>query len=73
MRNDIYKQKGFKNRSEYLYSLAEEYDCGEDTVFALASVLGRDEDFDGLISSIEDHCESSCFSDEEDLEEIEMF
>jgi hypothetical protein len=49
-----YTENGFANRREYLESLCDEYD--RDTVFMLASILGSSEDFDGLITSLED-CE----------------
>ena len=41
-------------RNEYLESLADEYGVDTETVFAIAKLLGPDEDFDGLISAIED-------------------
>ena len=47
-----YTENGFANRRDYLESLCEEYD--RDTVFTLASILGSSEDFDGLITSLED-------------------
>ena len=52
--NNIYIENGYKNRKEYLVSLANEYGVFVDTVFALASVLGAVEDFDGLINSLEE-------------------
>lgn len=51
---NIYQQRGFKNRREYLTSLAEEYDVNVANVIALADLLGPEEDFDGLICSLED-------------------
>jgi hypothetical protein len=48
----IYKENGFESRRDYLESLCEEYD--RDTVYALASILGSSEDFDGLVTSLED-------------------
>ena len=47
-----YTANGYANRRAYLESLCEEYD--RDTVYALASILGSSEDFDGLITSLED-------------------
>jgi len=47
-----YKQAGFANRREYLESLCEEFD--REKVFVLASMLGANEDFDGLVSMLED-------------------
>ena len=49
---NIYKENGFENRRAYLESLCEEYP--RDAVYALASVLGSNEDFDGLITTLED-------------------
>lgn len=50
----IYEENGYANRREYLESLAEEFDIPSETVFALASLLGKSEDFDGLINALED-------------------
>jgi len=47
----VYTENGFKNRQDYLNSLAEDY--GE-KVFFMADVLGPSEDFDGLVTSLED-------------------
>ena len=46
-----YIENGFNNRKEYLESLCEEYD--PQAVYALADLLGPDEDFDGLVTSLE--------------------
>ena len=54
MENNIYVENGYKNRKDYLHSLAEDFDVDYSTVAALASVLGPNEDFDGLISELED-------------------
>ena len=48
----VYTDNGFANRKAYLESLAEEY--GEDLVETLTSVLPASEDFDGLVTSLED-------------------
>lgn len=42
-------------RDGYLRDLAFEFDVPEDTVFMLADLLGPNEDFDGLINSLEDY------------------
>jgi len=47
----IYIDNGFANRNDYLNSLREEY--GE-AVDLLISILPASEDFDGLITSLED-------------------
>lgn len=51
----IYKAQGFENRKAYLEFLCQEYDRG--TVYALAGVLGPSEDFDGLVTSLEDYAD----------------
>jgi hypothetical protein len=48
-----YQLNGFADRKEYLESLCEEYP--RDIVYALASILGSSEDFDGLVTSLEDY------------------
>ena len=48
---NAYQIAGFKNRAEYLESLCKEYP--RELVFGFASILGPDEDFDGLITSLE--------------------
>lgn len=51
---NIYEEKGYKNREEYLDEMAAEYDVDRGTVGVLAEVLGDSEDFDGLICELED-------------------
>ena len=51
---NIYQKYGYKNRTEYLRGLALEYEVDVEYVFTAASMLGPSEDFDGLISAIED-------------------
>jgi hypothetical protein len=48
-----YQLNGYANRREYLESLCEEYP--RDIVFMLADLLGASEDFDGLVTSLEDY------------------
>ena len=49
-----YKERGFENRSEYLKDLFQEHDVEAYVGFAVADMLGPNEDFDGLINSLED-------------------
>lgn len=51
----VYTDHGFDNRTEYLKELAQEYDHA--VVYALADMLGPEEDFDGLVTSLEDYAE----------------
>ena len=53
MKPNPYQAHGYENRRAYLESLAEEYPA--DFVYALADVLGPNEDFDGLITALEDN------------------
>ena len=50
-----YTDRGYENRRDYLESLALDYDIPKSTVFSLASFLGQNEDFDGLISTLDDY------------------
>jgi hypothetical protein len=51
MKND-YEAKGFADRSDYLRNVAENYGVTYKTVRMLADMLGEIEDFDGLISHL---------------------
>jgi hypothetical protein len=51
----IYQENGFANRREYLDSLALELGLDRDTVYLMATMLGPSEDFDGLVTSLEDY------------------
>ena len=52
---DIYIENGYDTRAEYLDSLAEEYGMDIDVVLNLAEILGPNEDFDGLVTTLQDH------------------
>lgn len=54
MSEDIYQQHGYKNRADYLMSLADMYGVPYDTVLMAAYTLGPGEDFDGLPTMLED-------------------
>lgn len=51
----IYEKNGYENRKDYLNSLSEDFGIDKPTVYAIASMLGSSEDFDGLITSLEDY------------------
>lgn len=51
---DIYVRNGFKNRAEYLERLAEDYGVDFEIVGNMALILGPEEDFDALVSFIND-------------------
>ena len=49
-----YKTKDYSNRREYLDWLAERYGVDRADVVLLSSILGTDQDFDGLPSTLAD-------------------
>jgi hypothetical protein len=52
--DNIYEMNGYANRNEYLTDLADNRGLDRSLVFALADMLGENEDFDGLVTSLED-------------------
>jgi hypothetical protein len=52
---DIYQANGYHDRTQYLATLSEEYP--REVVYALADMLGRSEDFDGLVTALQDFAE----------------
>lgn len=53
----VYTDNGYENRKDYLNCLADEYGLELSTVYSIASVLGSSEDFDGLLTTLEDASE----------------
>ena len=54
MDENIYQQNGYVDRNDYIICLAEDYRVSIDDVYSLAEMLGENEDFDGLICTLED-------------------
>lgn len=52
--DEVYFEHGYDNRQHYLESLAEDYGTDITHVQAIAELLGPNEDFDGLVSALED-------------------
>ena len=50
-----YQVDGAIDRFGYLESLADNHGVEFDVVLTLVDVLGPEEDFDGLVTSLEDH------------------
>lgn len=50
---DRYKKAGHETREDYLNDLAVRYNVNPMIVSGLAEILGDEEDFDGLVSAIE--------------------
>jgi hypothetical protein len=55
--DNVYTANGYKNRKDYLECLASDFGLDRELVFSLASMLGSGEDFDGLVTSLEDYSE----------------
>lgn len=53
----IYQEHGFENRQAYLADLADTTGVDIRTVEIMADLLGPSEDFDGLVTSLEDYAE----------------
>jgi hypothetical protein len=51
---NIYTAEGYENRTAYLRGRADDYGISFVKVEAIADMLGPSEDFDGLISTLED-------------------
>jgi hypothetical protein len=52
---NVYQTHGYDDRIDYLNALCEEYP--RDIVFALADMLGQTEDFDGLVTALQDYAQ----------------
>ena len=51
---NIYQENGYADRDDYLTCLSEDYGLPIEDVYSLAEMLGEHEDFDGLVSALED-------------------
>ena len=51
-----YTDNGYRSRADYLAQLCDEYPA--DVVHTLADLLGETEDFDGLVTMLEDYSET---------------
>jgi hypothetical protein len=52
--DNVYEMNGYADRQEYLDDLADNLGIDRSIVSALADMLGETEDFDGLVTSLED-------------------
>jgi len=57
----IYQEMGYENRKDYLKGLADDYLVPLDIVYTAAQMLGPDEDFDGLVTTIQDYADKQDF------------
>ena len=51
---NIYEQNGYDTRAEYLKYLAADHGIDLNIVLNLAEILGPNEDFDGLVTTLQD-------------------
>lgn len=51
---NIYEENGYASRGEHLDAMAEDYGLEKSDVRLLADLLGPNEDFDGLLSGLEE-------------------
>ncbi len=51
---DTYQEYGYRDRQDYLLSLADQNGVDYNIVLAIADLYGPNEDFDGLVTAIED-------------------
>ena len=54
MTENVYVTNGYKNRKHYLKSLGDDLGVDMEFVNAAADLLGENEDFDGLVTTLED-------------------
>lgn len=53
-KENVYQEYGYEDREDYLINLADDHGVNFDMVVELAEMLGESEDFDGLVSAVED-------------------
>ena len=54
MDENIYQENGYADRDDYLTCLSEDYGVSIDDIYSLSEMLRENEDFDGLVSALED-------------------
>lgn len=59
----IYIQAGYFSRKHYLQCLASDMGVPLTAVLGLASILGPSEDFDGLVTELEDLVQAGAFDE----------
>lgn len=52
--DSVYEMNGYADRQDYLDDLADNMGLDRSIVSALADLLGETEDFDGLVTSLQD-------------------
>lgn len=54
MPKSVYQEHGYEDREDYLRNMAEDHGVDLHTVLMLADLLGPSEDFDGLVTALQD-------------------
>ena len=52
--DNAYIQNGYKDRDDYLQCMSDDYGVPIETVYSFSDMIGESEDFDGLVSALED-------------------
>ena len=60
----VYEENGYSSRNAYLSSLSEDYGIELEIVQTVADMFGESEDFDGLVTSLEDYLEQEEWEDD---------
>jgi len=55
-------ERGYDTRFDYIAGLAADNDLDLEAVCEIADLLGENEDFDGLVTFLEDHAGHEAFS-----------
>ena len=70
-KNNVYVENGFDDRNAYMEYLADMNGIPVSDVWDIAWILGPDEDFDALVTTIDDYAISYIQPDEDDDEDDE--
>jgi len=53
--DNVYEENGYANRMDYLSCMSEDYGIPLHMVLSLAEMLGECEDFDGLVTTLDEY------------------
>lgn len=66
----IYRRNGYASRLDYLKSLASDYGVSLKVVMQFSDALGMEEDFDALVTAVEDYSDMQAVEHEPTTEEL---
>ena len=55
--DSVYVKMGYKNRTDYLEDMADSTGVDSYVIDSIADILGPNEDFDGLVSAMDDYAD----------------